>query len=111
MGNLITVPQGGMRRRRAAMVKAARQMDWDEFDPPSVCTEVDQGTGVLPLRNLPRTAAWRGLTEFPPPTATDELFSGSLPEIYDRLLVPLRFESYARDLAARIAKVSLRDVL
>jgi ubiquinone/menaquinone biosynthesis C-methylase UbiE len=49
--------------------------------------------------------------EFPPLAATDEHFSGSLPEIYDRLLVPLRFQSYARDLAARIAKVAPRDVL
>src|SRR6516164_6138554 len=31
--------------------------------------------------------------------ATDKLFAGSIPEIYDRFLVPLIFESYARDLA------------
>jgi ubiquinone/menaquinone biosynthesis C-methylase UbiE len=42
---------------------------------------------------------------------TDRLFAGSLPEIYDRLLVPLIFESYARDLAERVAKVKPRDVL
>jgi ubiquinone/menaquinone biosynthesis C-methylase UbiE len=38
--------------------------------------------------------------------ATDKVFSGSIPEIYDRLLVPLIFEPYARDLAGRIAKAN-----
>ena len=38
--------------------------------------------------------------------ATDKVFSGSIPEIYERLLVPLIFEPYARDLAGRIAKVN-----
>ena len=33
--------------------------------------------------------------------ATDKLFAESIPEIYDRFLVPLIFESYARDLAER----------
>ena len=36
-------------------------------------------------------------------TATDKLFAGSIPELYDRLLVPLIFERYAQDLASRIA--------
>ena len=35
--------------------------------------------------------------------ATDKLFAGSIPEIYDRFLVPLIFESYALDLAGRVA--------
>ena len=35
-------------------------------------------------------------------TATDKLFARSIPEIYDRLLVPLIFEPYAQDLAGRI---------
>jgi ubiquinone/menaquinone biosynthesis C-methylase UbiE len=43
--------------------------------------------------------------------ATDKLFAGSIPEIYDRFLVPLIFESYARDLAGRVAKVEPQDVL
>ena len=43
--------------------------------------------------------------------ATDKLFAGSIPEIYDRFLVPLIFESYARDLAERVAKVEPQDVL
>jgi ubiquinone/menaquinone biosynthesis C-methylase UbiE len=43
--------------------------------------------------------------------ATDKLFAGSIPEIYDRFLVPLIFESYARDLAGRVAEVKPRDVL
>ena len=42
---------------------------------------------------------------------TDKLFAGSIPEIYDRFLVPLIFESYARDLAERVAKVKPLDVL
>jgi len=43
--------------------------------------------------------------------ATDKLFAGSIPEIYDRFLVPLIFEPYARDLAERLAKTGPRDVL
>jgi ubiquinone/menaquinone biosynthesis C-methylase UbiE len=43
--------------------------------------------------------------------ATDKLFAGSIPEMYDRLLVPLIFEPYARDLAGRVAGVEPRDVL
>ncbi len=43
--------------------------------------------------------------------ATDRLFAGSIPEIYDRFLVPLIFEAYARDLAERLAKTEPRDVL
>jgi ubiquinone/menaquinone biosynthesis C-methylase UbiE len=38
--------------------------------------------------------------------ATDKIFAGSIPEIYDRLLVPLIFEPYARDLARRIGKAN-----
>jgi ubiquinone/menaquinone biosynthesis C-methylase UbiE len=41
----------------------------------------------------------------------DKLFAGSIPEIYDRLLVPLIFEPYARDLAARIVGAKPADVL
>ena len=43
--------------------------------------------------------------------ATDKLFAGSIPETYDRFLVPLIFESYARDLAERLARVEPREVL
>ena len=43
--------------------------------------------------------------------ATDKLFAGSIPETYDRFLVPLIFESYARDLAERLARVDPREVL
>jgi SAM-dependent methyltransferase len=41
----------------------------------------------------------------------DKAFTGSIPEIYERLLVPLIFAPYAHDLAARIARVSPRRVL
>ena len=43
--------------------------------------------------------------------ATDKLFSGSIPEIYDRLLVPLIFETYADDLAVRVAQLKPQSVL
>jgi ubiquinone/menaquinone biosynthesis C-methylase UbiE len=43
--------------------------------------------------------------------ATDKLFAGSIPEMYDRLLVPLIFEPYALDLAGRLAAVEPRHVL
>ncbi len=32
-------------------------------------------------------------------TAADAVFTGSIPELYDRYLVPLIFEPYAEDLA------------
>lgn len=41
----------------------------------------------------------------------DKAFAGSIPEIYDRYLVPLIFESYARDLAGRIAEAAPQHVL
>ena len=44
-------------------------------------------------------------------TTTDKIFAGSIPEIYDRYLVPLIFDSYARDLALRIAKIRPAAVL
>jgi ubiquinone/menaquinone biosynthesis C-methylase UbiE len=34
---------------------------------------------------------------------TDKVFAGNIPEFYDRYLVPLIFEPYARDLAVRVA--------
>ncbi len=43
--------------------------------------------------------------------ATDKLFAESIPETYDRFLVPLIFESYARDLAERLAGVEPYSVL
>jgi ubiquinone/menaquinone biosynthesis C-methylase UbiE len=44
-------------------------------------------------------------------SASDRLFAGSIPEIYERLLVPLLFESYANDLAERVVKNRPGDVL
>jgi len=43
--------------------------------------------------------------------ATDRLFVGSIPEIYDRFLVPLIFEPYALDLAERLARTKPKHVL
>jgi len=43
--------------------------------------------------------------------ATDKLFAGSIPEIYDQFLVPLIFKSYALDLAERLARAEPQRVL
>ena len=42
---------------------------------------------------------------------TDKVFAGSIPENYDRHMVPLIFESYARDLAQRVATLAPKSVL
>src|SRR5262245_55323485 len=34
---------------------------------------------------------------------TDKAFTGSIPQVYERYLVPLIFEPYAADLAARVS--------
>jgi ubiquinone/menaquinone biosynthesis C-methylase UbiE len=44
-------------------------------------------------------------------TASDKDFVGSIPEIYDTYLVPLIFETYAEDLATRVAKLNPLSVL
>jgi len=43
--------------------------------------------------------------------ATDKLFAGSIPETYDRFMVPLIFEFYADDLAERLAKANPQAIL
>ncbi len=43
--------------------------------------------------------------------ASDKLFAGSIPALYDRYLGPLIFEPYAADLAARVAALSPSRVL
>ena len=42
---------------------------------------------------------------------TDKVFAGSIPENYDRYLVPLIFESFAQDIAQRVAALSQSAVL
>ena len=42
---------------------------------------------------------------------TDKVFAGSIPEIYDSYLVPLIFESFAADLAGRVAEGNPASVL
>jgi ubiquinone/menaquinone biosynthesis C-methylase UbiE len=42
---------------------------------------------------------------------TDTVFTGSIPELYDRYLVPLIFQPYADDLARRVASVQPMRVL
>ena len=44
-------------------------------------------------------------------SAGDKVFAGSIPENYDRYMVPLIFESYARDIARRAAALSPKAVL
>ena len=41
----------------------------------------------------------------------DKVFAGSIPELYDALLVPLIFEPYAVDMAARAARCEPKRVL
>lgn len=43
--------------------------------------------------------------------ATDKVFAGAIPEIYDRLIVPMIFEPYAQDLADRVARFKPENVL
>lgn len=43
--------------------------------------------------------------------ASDKVFAGPIPEIYDRLLVPLLFETYADDLGERVARLKPRTIL
>jgi ubiquinone/menaquinone biosynthesis C-methylase UbiE len=43
--------------------------------------------------------------------ATDKVFAGSIPELYDRLMVPLIFEPYAADLVERVAAVQPQELL
>ncbi len=42
---------------------------------------------------------------------SDLVFAGSVPELYDRHLVPLIFEPYAQDLATRLGRVDVGSVL
>ena len=42
---------------------------------------------------------------------TDKVFAGSIPENYDRYLVPLIFESFAQDIAQRVATLSPSTIL
>jgi ubiquinone/menaquinone biosynthesis C-methylase UbiE len=44
-------------------------------------------------------------------TTSDEAFTGSIPLIYDQLLVPMIFAPYARDLAQRVKGYQPRDLL
>jgi ubiquinone/menaquinone biosynthesis C-methylase UbiE len=44
-------------------------------------------------------------------SGSDTLFAGSIPELYDQLLVPLIFEPYATDLGARVAALKPARVL
>jgi ubiquinone/menaquinone biosynthesis C-methylase UbiE len=50
------------------------------------------------------------MTLRPLPSA-DTSFAGSIPDLYDQLLVPLIFEPYADDLARRVAALNPRRVL
>jgi hypothetical protein len=42
---------------------------------------------------------------------SDKAFRGSIPELYETCLVPLIFEPYAVDLAARLARTQVSGVL
>jgi len=47
----------------------------------------------------------------PPSPATDTVFAGSIPKLYETTFVPLIFEPYAQDMAARLAARSVGRVL
>jgi len=64
--------------------------------------------------NLPRLEEaakfqWPKLTERM--SETDKVFAGSIPEVYDTYLVPLIFDGYSADLAARVARRRRRQFL
>lgn len=44
-------------------------------------------------------------------SASDKIFAGSIPKIYDDFLVPLIFEGFGEDLARRVASFSPAAVL
>ena len=44
-------------------------------------------------------------------SSSDKVFSGSIPDIYDEYLVPLIFQSYAEDMAKRVAATNPHAVL
>ena len=44
-------------------------------------------------------------------SAGDKIFAGSIPENYDRYMVPLIFESYARDISQKASALSPKTVL
>lgn len=43
--------------------------------------------------------------------ATDKVFAGPVPQVYDRLLVPLIFQPYAEDMAARVMALQPARIL
>ena len=43
--------------------------------------------------------------------ATDGLFTGSIPQLYNQLMVPMLFDSYAADLSAQLAALHPTDIL
>lgn len=44
-------------------------------------------------------------------SSSDKNFTGSIPEVYDDFLVPLIFETYAQDMAQRVAEIAPSAVL
>src|SRR5690242_14185430 len=44
-------------------------------------------------------------------TKSNQTFSGSIPKVYDEVLVPVYFEPFARDLVNRIAELNPGSVL
>src|SRR3954454_12967355 len=45
------------------------------------------------------------------PNELDRVFAGSIPDVYDRLFVPLIFEPYATDLVGRLVRLDPGSVL
>src|ERR1700716_21332 len=74
-------------------------------------TDLLPATAPIPSRSHRPYWADRSVKGGLPMAVTDKLFAGSIPEVYDRYLVPLIFDSYAHDLAERLGAVRPRDVL
>ena len=83
----------------------AQRMSGEEIDANILQTQ--RAVRMLATVRLPSNPLSRSSTV----QTTDRLFAGSIPDIYDRFLVPLIFEAYATDLAERIARANPKDVL
>src|SRR5215472_4819513 len=69
------------------------------------------GTGQQINACVPASSSSWSFVERAAMATTDKLFAGSIPELYERFLVPLIFEPYACDLAKRVADTAPKDVL
>src|SRR5262245_50393193 len=105
------VPPAGDTRARFVQLESAGRIVPGEASIASAreCGEVEPR--AVPPPHIPLYQASRASMEPLMVETNDKVFAGSVPEIYDRLMVPLIFEPYALDLAGRIVALAPRDVL